>query len=141
MHKRSAVKKAPTLDLSKDTTSGQHLNQAKFNHSSNVVSLLSPGRTVAVKQLTLAKQSGVGDREFLLEVALLSRLHHMNLVQLVGYCGDAEERLLVYEFMQAGTLREHLNGKSALGVHTGWRPMQSIKSAAAPSYLGQPGGC
>lgn len=85
-----------------------------------MVLLLFPGRTVAVKQLTLAKQSGVGDREFLLEVALLSRLHHMNLVQLVGYCGDAEERLLVYEFMQAGTLREHLNGKAGLGGHTGW---------------------
>ena len=69
------------------------------------------GRTVAVKQLSVSSLAGVGDREFLLEVALLSRLHHCHLVQLVGYCGDAHERLLVYEYMPAGTLREHLNGQ------------------------------
>lgn len=83
---------------------------------------LCAGRTVAVKQLSMASLSGVGDREFLLEVALLSRLHHCHLVQLVGYCGDAQERLLVYEYMPAGTLREHLNGQA-------WEFVCSVASA------------
>lgn len=81
---------------------------------------LKDGRNVAIKRLTT--QGGPGlDQEFLLEVELLSRLHHFHLVPLVGYCveihGRDLERLLVYEFMENGNLREHLNddfGKKTL---------------------------
>jgi len=43
-----------------------------------------------------------GNREFLVEVLMLSLLHHPNLVNLIGYCADADQRLLVYEFMPLG---------------------------------------
>lgn len=41
---------------------------------------------------------------------MLSLLHHQNLVNLIGYCADGEQRLLVYEFMSRGSLEDHLLG-------------------------------
>ncbi|XP_006654521.1 probable serine/threonine-protein kinase PBL25 [Oryza brachyantha] len=64
------------------------------------------GQTVTIKQLD--KHSFQGNNEFLSEVSKLSRLHHENLVDIIGYCADGDQRLLVYEFMSAGTLEEHL---------------------------------
>ncbi|TXG55999.1 hypothetical protein EZV62_017312 [Acer yangbiense] len=63
---------------------------------------------VAVKQLD---RNGLqGNREFLVEVLMLSLLHHPNLVSLIGYCADGDQRLLVYEFMPLGSLEDHLLG-------------------------------
>jgi len=41
---------------------------------------------------------------------MLSLLHHPNLVSLIGYCADGDQRLLVYEFMPLGSLEDHLHG-------------------------------
>ncbi|XP_074558451.1 calcium/calmodulin-regulated receptor-like kinase 2 [Curcuma longa] len=60
------------------------------------------GELVAVK--VLASDSSQGEKEFQTEVLLLSRLHHRNLVNLVGYCIDKSQRMLVYEFMTNGNL-------------------------------------
>ena len=65
-------------------------------------------QVVAVKQLD---RNGLqGNREFLVEVLMLSILHHPNLVNLIGYCADGDQRLLVYEFMPLGSLEDHLHG-------------------------------
>ncbi|MBA0664793.1 hypothetical protein Goklo_004743, partial [Gossypium klotzschianum] len=73
--------------------------------------LESTGQVVAVKQLD---RNGLqGNREFLVEVLMLSLLHHPNLVNLIGYCADGDQRLLVYEFMPLGSLEDHLHGKGA----------------------------
>lgn len=66
------------------------------------------GQLVAVKQLDL--NGFQGNREFLVEVLMLSLLHHPNLVSLVGYCADGDQRLLVYEYMALGSLADHLLG-------------------------------
>lgn len=42
---------------------------------------------------------------------MLSLLHHSNLVTLIGYCTDGDQRLLVYEYMPMGSLEDHLFGK------------------------------
>nr|GMC62248.1 calcium/calmodulin-regulated receptor-like kinase 2 [Ipomoea batatas] len=60
------------------------------------------GGVVAVK--VLATDSKQGEREFQTEVTLLGRLHHRNLVNLVGYCVDKGQRMLIYEFMSNGSL-------------------------------------
>ncbi|KAI4356428.1 hypothetical protein L6164_000450 [Bauhinia variegata] len=61
---------------------------------------------VAVKQLD---RNGLqGNRQFLVEVLMLSLLHNQNLVNLIGYCADGEQRLLVYEYMPLGSLDDHL---------------------------------
>ncbi|EOA18105.1 hypothetical protein CARUB_v10006563mg [Capsella rubella] len=64
------------------------------------------GQVVAVKQLD---RNGLqGNREFLEEIFRLSLLHHPNLANLIGYCLDGDQRLLVYEFMPLGSLEDHL---------------------------------
>ncbi|KAI5006503.1 hypothetical protein ZWY2020_033746 [Hordeum vulgare] len=68
---------------------------------------LNDGQVVAVKQLDL---NGLqGNREFLVEVLMLNLLHHPNLVNLIGYCVDGDQRLLVYEYMPLGSLEDHLH--------------------------------
>lgn len=47
---------------------------------------------------------------------MLSLLHHPNLVNLIGYCADGDQRLLVYEFMPLGSLEDHLHGKSLFDI-------------------------
>ncbi|KAK7395366.1 hypothetical protein VNO78_15918 [Psophocarpus tetragonolobus] len=71
---------------------------------------------VAVKQLD---RNGLqGNREFLVEVLMLSLLHHPNLVNLIGYCADGDQRLLVYEYMSSGSLEDHL-----LDLHPRQKPL------------------
>lgn len=67
---------------------------------------------VAIKQLN---RNGLqGNREFLVEVLMLSLLHHPNLVNLIGYCADGDQRLLVYEYLSLGSLEDHLHGNKYL---------------------------
>ncbi|GJN08302.1 hypothetical protein PR202_ga26208 [Eleusine coracana subsp. coracana] len=64
------------------------------------------GMIVAVKKLKL--DSFQGHREWLAEVNYLGQLSHPNLVKLIGYCLEDEQRLLVYEYMPRGSLEHHL---------------------------------
>ncbi|KAG6554618.1 hypothetical protein Mapa_003636 [Marchantia paleacea] len=64
------------------------------------------GKEVAVK--VRAADSNQGVMEFLNEVRLLSRLHHRNIVPLVGYCIEGRQQILVYDFMSQGTVSDHL---------------------------------
>ncbi|CAL4891094.1 unnamed protein product [Urochloa decumbens] len=61
---------------------------------------------VAIKRVS--KRSRQGRREYASEVKIISRLGHRNLVQLIGWCHDSAELLLVYEFMPNGSLDTHL---------------------------------
>lgn len=63
---------------------------------------------MAIKQLD---RNGVqGIREFIVEVLTLSSVDHPNLVKLIGYCAEGDQRLLVYEYMPLGSLENHLHG-------------------------------
>lgn len=65
-------------------------------------------QVVAVKMLN---KSGLqGNKEFLVEVLMLSLLCHPNLVNMIGYCAEGDQRLLVYEFLPLGSLERHLHG-------------------------------
>ncbi|KAK6146657.1 hypothetical protein DH2020_020526 [Rehmannia glutinosa] len=70
---------------------------------------LKDGSSVAIKKLI--RLSCQGDREFMAEMETLGKIKHKNLVPLLGYCKIGEERLLVYEFMEYGSLEEMLHNK------------------------------
>lgn len=91
--------------------------------------LETTGQAVAVKQLD---RNGLqGNREFLVEVLMLSLLHHPNLVNLIGYCADGDQRLLVYEFMPLGSLEDHLHDLPPDKEPLDWNTRMKIAAGAA----------
>ncbi|KAG8365967.1 hypothetical protein BUALT_Bualt17G0027000 [Buddleja alternifolia] len=89
---------------------------------------MKDGKEVAVK--TMADSSSHGTKQFITEVALLSRIHHRNLVPLIGYCEEEHQRMLVYEYMHNGTLRDHIHG-SDNQKHLDWLARLRIAEDAA----------
>ncbi|KAJ0074995.1 hypothetical protein Patl1_33517 [Pistacia atlantica] len=73
--------------------------------------ILDDGREVAVKVLKRDDQHG--GREFLAEIEMLGRLHHRNLVKLIGICTEDHTRCLVYELVHNGSVESHLHAKVA----------------------------
>ncbi|PON32724.1 Serine/threonine protein kinase [Parasponia andersonii] len=71
--------------------------------------LLDLDALVAVKKIS--RGSRQGKKEYITEVKIISQLRHRNLVQLIGWCHEKNEFLLVYEFMPNGSLDSHLFGK------------------------------
>ncbi|XP_042430806.1 leucine-rich repeat receptor protein kinase HPCA1-like isoform X1 [Zingiber officinale] len=89
--------------------------------------LLDQGKLVAVKR---AQEGSLqGGQEFKTEIEMLSRVHHRNLVSLVGFCLDQNEQILVYEYIPNGTLRDSLSGKS--GVYLDWKKRLRVALGAA----------
>ncbi|KAA8550460.1 hypothetical protein F0562_002144 [Nyssa sinensis] len=95
--------------------------------------ILADGTAVAIKR---AQEGSLqGEKEFLTEIELLSRLHHRNLVSLIGYCDEEGEQMLVYEFMSNGTLRDYLSGKSKESLSFAMRLRIALGSAKGILYL------
>ncbi|KAJ9178859.1 hypothetical protein P3X46_010708 [Hevea brasiliensis] len=91
--------------------------------------LESTGQVVAVKQLDL---SGIqGEKEFLVEVLMLTLLHHPNLVNLIGFCAEGEQRLLVYEYLSMGSLEDHLFDVTPDMEPLDWNTRMQIAAGAA----------
>ncbi|CAL9006150.1 unnamed protein product, partial [Prunus brigantina] len=66
---------------------------------------LRSGRLVAIKMLGKSKANG---QDFINEVATIGRIHHVNVVQLIGFCAEGSKRALVYDFMPNGSLDKYL---------------------------------
>lgn len=84
---------------------------------------------VAIKRLDLDGSQGI--REFVVEVLTLSMANHPNLVKLIGYCAEAEQRLLVYEYMPLGSLEDHLHGVRVNRKPLDWNARMKIAAGAA----------
>ncbi|KAK8682616.1 hypothetical protein V6N13_055000 [Hibiscus sabdariffa] len=141
--KRLSQKVSMRLDGVKDFTFKEMtLATDNFNSSSQVgqggygkvyKGTLPDKTVVAIKR---AEEGSLqGQREFLTEIKLLSRLHHRNLVSLVGYCDEEGEQMLVYEFMPNGTLRDWLSAKSKESLSFGMRLRIALGSAKGILYL------
>ncbi|XP_047045454.1 putative leucine-rich repeat receptor-like protein kinase At2g19210 [Lolium rigidum] len=96
---------------------------------------LEDGTQVAVKLRSESSQQGV--QEFLTEAQTLAKIHHKNLVSLIGYCKDKEYLALVYEYMSEGSLHEHLRGREHNTRSLTWRQRLHIamESAKGLEYL------
>ncbi|KAK9696870.1 hypothetical protein RND81_08G002600 [Saponaria officinalis] len=79
---------------------------------------LSNGTPIAVKQLSA--KSKQGNREFMNEIGMISCLNHPNLVKLHGFCVEADQLLLVYEYMENNCLARALFGPEHKQVFLEW---------------------
>ncbi|KAF8647591.1 hypothetical protein HU200_065221 [Digitaria exilis] len=95
--------------------------------------VLADGTVVAIKR---AQQDSLqGSKEFFTEIELLSRLHHRNLVSLLGYCDEEDEQMLVYEFMPNGNLRDHLSARAKMPLDFPMRLRIALGSSRGILYL------
>ncbi|XXG55811.1 hypothetical protein AAC387_Pa03g3396 [Persea americana] len=85
---------------------------------------------VAVKRVS--RGSKQGKKEYVSEVTTISRLRHRNLVQLLGWCHERGELLLIYEFMPNGSLDSHLFHEKRL---LGWAARYKIATGLASALL------
>ena len=89
---------------------------------------------VAVKILNDSKENG---EEFINEVRTMGRIHHINVVRLVGFCADGYKRALIYEFLPNESLEKFIFKNQSLG----WQKLHDIALGIAKGieYLHQ--GC
>ncbi|KAF8672626.1 hypothetical protein HU200_049317 [Digitaria exilis] len=92
---------------------------------------------VAIKQL--GSKGLQGHKEWMTEVNVLGVVDHANLVKLIGYCAEDDERgmqlLLVYEFMPNGSLADHLSARSPGVASWGMRLRVALDTARGLKYL------
>ncbi|KAI9397098.1 hypothetical protein POPTR_004G231600v4 [Populus trichocarpa] len=89
--------------------------------------MLRTGQLIAIKR---CRQGSVqGGLEFNAEIEVLSRVHHKNVVNLVGFCFERGEQMLIYEFVRNGSLRDSLSGLS--GIWLDWRRRLKVALDAA----------
>ncbi|XP_049359201.1 wall-associated receptor kinase-like 20 [Solanum verrucosum] len=94
---------------------------------------LHDGTIVAVK---LAKVGNVkSTQQVLNEVGILSQVNHRNLVKLLGCCIEAEQPLMIYEYISNGTLHDHLHGKYSTFLDWKTRLKIASQTAEALAYL------
>ncbi|XP_048570652.1 probable LRR receptor-like serine/threonine-protein kinase At1g05700 isoform X3 [Triticum urartu] len=119
-------KKRPDLAHSTNTFENRRFTYKELKHITNnfnsvigrggfglvYVGCLENGALVAVKMRS--ETSSQGNTEFLAEAQHLARVHHKNLVSLIGYCKDKKHLSLVYEYMDEGNLEDRLRGQESL---------------------------
>ncbi|KZV43706.1 putative leucine-rich repeat receptor-like protein kinase-like [Dorcoceras hygrometricum] len=95
--------------------------------------VVGSGQVVAIKRAQQGSMQGA--HEFKTEIELLSRIHHKNVVSLVGFCYEQGEQMLIYEYISNGTLRDSLSGKSGFWLDWNKRLRIALDAARGLSYL------
>ncbi|XAR71624.1 Glycerophosphodiester phosphodiesterase [Bertholletia excelsa] len=100
--------------------------------------MLSEDVFVAVKLLNNSTDDG---KDFINEVGTIGRVHHVNVVRLVGFCADGSTRGLVYEFLPNDSLEKFIFFENSKCHPLGWKTLQRIALGIAKGieYLHQ--GC
>ncbi|KAM5559816.1 serine/threonine-protein kinase-like protein CCR1 [Rosa sericea] len=96
--------------------------------------VLAEGQQVAVKRANAATIIHTNSRDFEMELEVLCKIRHCNIVNLLGYCSEMGERLLVYEYMPHGTLYDHLHGGLS-PLNWGFRLKIAMQAAKGIEYL------
>jgi hypothetical protein len=95
---------------------------------------LRDGHIVAIKRAKMEHFASLR-AEFSNEIALLKKIEHRNLVQLLGYIDKRNERIVITEYVPNGTLREHLDGQRGLVLSFNQRLEIAIDVAHGLTYL------
>ncbi|KAE8734205.1 PTI1-like tyrosine-protein kinase 3 [Hibiscus syriacus] len=109
------------------------------SYGSAYYGVLKNGKAAAIKKLDSSKQP---EQEFLVQVSMVSRLKHENVVELLGYCSDGSHSFLAYEYAPNGSLHDVLHGKKGVkGAQPGpvlsWtqRVKIAVEAAKGLEYL------
>ncbi|GLT85211.1 hypothetical protein SLE2022_034070 [Rubroshorea leprosula] len=104
-----------------------------FNQLQVYKGTLPNGKLITIKRAQQGSKQGV--LEFKTEIELLSRVHHKNVVGLLGFCFERHEQTLIYEYVPNGSLKETLSGKS--GIRADWtkRLKIALDTARGLTYL------
>ncbi|XP_056163014.1 rust resistance kinase Lr10-like [Syzygium oleosum] len=89
----------------KKITGGHKVKLGKGGYGSMFKGKLRSGGEVAIKILKKGKANG---QDFISEVATIGRIHHVNVVELIGFCFEGSKQALVYDFMHNGSLDKHI---------------------------------
>lgn len=84
---------------------------------------------IAVKRLKV--WSNKAEVQFSVEVEILARVRHKNLLSLRGYCAEGQERLIVYDYMPNLSLLSHLHGHHSSECHLDWTRRMNIAIGSA----------
>ncbi|PIN16426.1 Serine/threonine protein kinase [Handroanthus impetiginosus] len=93
----------------------------------------SDGLQIAVKKLK--SMNSKAEMEFAVEVEVLGRVRHKNLLGLRGYCAGNDQRLIVYDYMPNLSLLSHLHGQFAGEVQLDWKKRMKIALGSAEGLL------
>ncbi|KAL5183009.1 PTI1-like tyrosine-protein kinase [Glycine soja] len=93
----------------------------------------SDGLQIAVKKLKAMNSKA--EMEFAVEVEVLGRVRHNNLLGLRGYCVGDDQRLIVYDYMPNLSLLSHLHGQFAVDVQLNWQRRMKIAIGSAEGLL------
>ncbi|CAN4113351.1 unnamed protein product [Withania somnifera] len=93
----------------------------------------SDGLQIAVKKLK--SMNSKAEMEFAVEVEVLGRVRHKNLLGLRGYCAGNEQRLIVYDYMPNLSLLSHLHGHLSREVQLDWKKRMKIAIGSAEGLL------
>ncbi|XP_047316936.1 PTI1-like tyrosine-protein kinase At3g15890 [Impatiens glandulifera] len=91
------------------------------------------GSQIAVKRLKV--WSNKAEMEFGVEVEILARVRHKNLLSLRGYCAEGQERLIVYDYMPNLSLLSHLHGQHSSDSLLNWNRRMNIAIGSAQGIL------
>ncbi|KAL2333485.1 hypothetical protein Fmac_014698 [Flemingia macrophylla] len=126
--------KIPLIEL-QSATKNFHASQiiGKGGFGNVYKGVLRNGMLVAVKRSQPG--SGQGLPEFQTEIMVLSKIRHRHLVSLIGYCDERSEMILVYEYLEKGTLRDHLYNTNSQSLSWKQRLEICIGAARGLHYL------
>uniref|UniRef100_A0A803N1L5 Protein kinase domain-containing protein n=1 Tax=Chenopodium quinoa TaxID=63459 RepID=A0A803N1L5_CHEQI len=98
---------------------------------------LPNGKLLAVKKLDKGVSSRLKDHEFLELVNNIDKIRHVNVVELVGYCSEHSQRLLIYEYCSNGSLQDALHSDDEYMKKLSWniRMQMALGAARALEYL------
>ncbi|XP_062230148.1 PTI1-like tyrosine-protein kinase At3g15890 [Phragmites australis] len=94
----------------------------------------SDGLQIAVKKLK-ATNNSKAEMEFAVEVEVLARVRHKNLLGLRGYCAGADQRMIVYDYMPNLSLLSHLHGQFAGEVQLDWKRRINVAVGSAEGLV------
>uniref|UniRef100_A0A0D3ECU1 Protein kinase domain-containing protein n=1 Tax=Brassica oleracea var. oleracea TaxID=109376 RepID=A0A0D3ECU1_BRAOL len=140
-----ALQRPPSISSAVNVTNANppvspiQMNKKRFTYSEVIKMTNNFQRVVgeggfAVK--LLSQSSTQGYKQFKAEVDLLMRVHHTNLVNLVGYCNEGDHLALIHEYVPNGDLRHHLSGKGGRSIiNWGIRLRIALEATSGLEYL------